>query len=118
MPILYISLFGVLGILSRYSLDGLLNDQNKNFPVSTLLINILGSLLIGIFYNLSESKISPEISKALIIGFCGGFTTFSSFSYQLVISYQSDQFLKGFLYFTLSVVLAPIVCLLAIKFTK
>lgn len=54
-----------------------------SFPLGTLLINIIGSFLIGVIYALSErgNFLTPEIRLFLTVGFCGGFTTFSTFAY-------------------------------------
>ena len=54
-----------------------------SFPLGTFLINILGSFIIGLVYALSErgNFLSPEVRLFLTVGICGGFTTFSTFSY-------------------------------------
>jgi len=74
------------------------------FPWSTFLINILGSLMIGVVFGLSEKGniLSPEWRIFLTIGICGGFTTFSTFSNDAFILMQNKEWLRFTLYATLS----------------
>lgn len=63
------------------------------FPWPTLLVNVLGCFLIGVFYQQSDRwGLSPEVRLLLTTGFCGGLTTFSTFSY------ESMQLLRGGMY--------------------
>lgn len=79
MNILLIAFFGLLGIFSRYGLDQAID--NKDFPASTFLINILGCCLAGLICGLGEKQaLTSELQSALLIGFCGGFTTFSAYA--------------------------------------
>jgi len=77
-----IALGGALGTVGRYFMSGLdYRWSNGVFPVSTLLINLLGSLAIGFFWGLFErSAVSPEARLFVMVGILGGFTTFSTFS--------------------------------------
>jgi fluoride exporter len=86
MTIAYITLGGVVGTLARYFLQGLLQTRGGSFPTGTLAINVLGSLLLGFIMRLATGAavISPELRGALTIGFCGAFTTMSTFSYESV----------------------------------
>lgn len=115
MQIISISLFGVLGIISRYSLDKLLQSQNAFFPYSTLLINILGCFLIGLLWHNNYLRFPEYIHQGLTIGFCGGFTTFSSFAIQLINIQQSQDLNKSLIYFALSVILGVMACLAGLK---
>lgn len=78
---------GFFGSVSRYILSGLVYRilGNTYFPYGTLAVNVLGCLLIGFFGGLSESRqlFSPEIRLLIFIGFIGGFTTFSTFGYEV-----------------------------------
>ena len=74
------------------------------FPWGTLLVNIFGSLLIGIFFGLSEkgTLLTPEWRIFLTVGFCGGFTTFSSFTEDAFILLQNREWFRFVLYPTFS----------------
>lgn len=80
--ILYIFLGGGTGSVLRYLIQLLISKNTASaFPVATFLINITGSILIGIFFTLSERfNLAGEIRLLLTVGLCGGFTTFSTFS--------------------------------------
>ncbi len=87
-------------LVSRYfqiSVDSL-------FPWGTFVVNIAGSLLIGIFFGLSErgNFLTPEWRIFLTVGLCGGFTTFSSFSNDALLLIQSREIIRVLLYASLS----------------
>ena len=76
--ILLVALGGALGSVCRYLLSKL---SLGTFPWGTLTVNILGSLLIGLLTGLMlRGSVSPEMKLLLVTGFCGGFTTFSTFA--------------------------------------
>ena len=77
------------------------------FPWGTFTVNVAGSLLIGIFFGLAERNnlISSSMQLFLITGFCGGFTTFSTFSDDLFLLLQQKQGLYFVLYLGLSLLL-------------
>lgn len=79
----------------------------STFPWSTLTVNVVGSLLIGIFYGMAEKHnlLSPAMNVFLITGFCGGLTTFSSFADDLFLQLQGREFLQFTLYLTASLAL-------------
>lgn len=74
------------------------------FPWGTFLVNILGSLLIGIFFGLSEKEnlLTPEWRIFLTVGICGGFTTFSSFTDDAFILLQNKEWFRFTIYPTFS----------------
>lgn len=81
--LIYVALGGAAGTLARYGLGSWAQRWSIGFPVGTLLINVIGSLLLGFLMRvLVESTVGAELRVALTIGFCGGFTTFSTFSYE------------------------------------
>jgi fluoride exporter len=83
--LIFIGLAGLVGTLCRYSLSGLVARRfGETFPTGTLLVNIIGCFLAGfLFYLLHERFLVSEIVRtAIMIGFLGGFTTFSSFGLQ------------------------------------
>ena len=77
------------------------------FPWATFSVNILVSLIIGVLYGLGEryNVITPQTSALLITGFCGGFTTFSSFSNDIYLILNQREWGVGLLYILLSVIL-------------
>ena len=103
-----IALGGALGSLSRYGAQSyVLKLYPFTFPLGTFLVNVSGCLLIGLFYALSEkgNLISPEWRLFLTTGFCGGYTTFSTFAYENANLMRSSDFLYVGLYTIGSVVL-------------
>ena len=83
--LLFIGLAGLTGTLCRYGLSGLIARRfGETFPTGTLLVNIIGCFLAGfVFFPLHERFLVSEVVRtALMIGFLGGFTTFSSFGLQ------------------------------------
>jgi CrcB protein len=83
--IVLLSLAGVLGTLGRYWLSGVLARRyGETFPVGTLAVNVLGCLLAGALYQLLQERylVSQTVRTALMIGFLGAFTTFSSYALQ------------------------------------
>jgi fluoride exporter len=84
--IAYIALGGIVGTVARYLVQGVLQTRGGTFPTGTLAINIVGSFLLGfvIRFATGSAVISPELRGGLTIGFCGAFTTMSTFSYETI----------------------------------
>ena len=92
--ILYIALFGALGCLARYFLSGWVYELiGRTLPYGTLAVNVIGAFLIGLVmeFSLRSAAVSPEMRVGLTIGFLGGFTTFSTFSYETFRLLKSAQ---------------------------
>ena len=112
---LWIALGGALGSVGRYWLNGIVSERFAVFPAGTLVINILGSLVIGIVAALTspEGRMAPEsramVSQFVMVGICGGFTTFSSFSLQTLNLLREREWL----YAGSNVVLSVVLCLVA-----
>ena len=78
---------GGIGAVSRYGLSGLVQRvSGAAFPIGTMSVNLLGSLFIGLIMSLSDRflVITPNVRIFLTIGALGGFTTFSTFSYETI----------------------------------
>ncbi len=87
MKILYLGIFGGLGCVARYMVSGwVYNLAGKSLPYGTLAVNVIGSLLLGLIMegSLRSTLLSPELRFGITVGFLGGFTTFSTFSYETV----------------------------------
>ena len=77
------------------------------FPSGTLLINVTGSLIIGfIFRYAADGTMSPEVRGLLTTGFCGGYTTFSAFSWEAVRLIEDGDYYRAAWYIGLSVMLS------------
>ena len=90
---------GFLGALARYGLSGLVHQQTPltTFPYGTLVVNLLGCLVIGVFAGLAESRqlFGPEFRTFALIGILGGFTTFSTFGYETFAMIRDDEYLRA-----------------------
>ena len=102
MQIVLIGIGGALGAITRYFISKYLFIEST-FPSSTLIINLVGSLLLG-FLIFSAFIKKHEIYLMITTGFLGAFTTFSTFSFELLHFLQQDQILLALLYTILSAV--------------
>ena len=90
-----VSLGAAIGGALRYGLSSYVNkSQSSIFPTGTLLVNVLGSFVLGIimFYLSEKEIIGNEIRLFLSVGLCGGFTTFSTFSYETLMLFRDSEF--------------------------
>ncbi len=89
---------GACGALARYGLTDLIsNGIGRGFPYGTWVVNVLGSLLIGVLYALLVERMlaGPEWRGLLMIGLLGAFTTFSTFSLETVLLMEQTAYLKA-----------------------
>ncbi len=106
--ILYVAAGSGLGGILRYGMQMLMHRiYPTTFPLATLLINLIGSFLIGLFFALIEKGTLPAIETRLFLmtGICGGFTTFSAFSMDNIALLRSGEWLYFSLYTVGSVAL-------------
>ena len=106
--IYWIAFGSALGGAARYSLGGLVQRLAPGeFPLGTLVINILGSFLLGFIvrYALETPAVSAEVRAFLTIGLCGGFTTFSTFSYESATLLERGEWSRLAVYAGLSLLL-------------
>ena len=102
--ILYVGAGSFLGGALRYAVS-LLLKCNGSFPWATFSVNMIGCLLIGLLMGLSMRlpNISQQVLLFLSIGFCGGFTTFSTFSKEGLMMLQSANYLLFAIYVLASI---------------
>jgi fluoride exporter len=97
--ILLIGFAGLVGTLARYWLSGWADQWwGGTFPFGTFLVNAVGCLLIGFLFHVTQEKylVDPVVRSVLLVGFLGGFTTFSSFAVQSFNLLRDDElFLAG-----------------------
>lgn len=93
--IILVGIGGLLGSIVRYlSAAFITKTLSSSFPYGTFAVNIIGCLIIGIIFGLSERfDWLPEWRLFLATGFCGGFTTFSSFAYENISLLQDKDYL-------------------------
>ena len=114
---LWVALGGAIGSVARFGIGGLVSDKfGQSFPWGTLVVNVTGSFLIGLIGALAapEGRLNPQsrmfASQFLMYGICGGYTTFSSFSWQTLQSLQDRQWL----YAGGNVLLSVALCMVAV----
>lgn len=104
--ILLIGAGGFVGSIARYLVSRLNNHiEFFSIPVGTLLVNILGSLLLGFLTGIAEKSplLTVELRMTLMVGLCGGFTTFSTFTGENLMLMRNGQFLPVIFYTVLSI---------------
>jgi fluoride exporter len=105
--ILLIALFGAIGTLARYGLQGVVQiKMGGTFPYGTLLINLTGCFFLGLIGQMTLNRviIPPEWRMAIAVGFFGGYTTFSSFGWETAKMLEAGEWLRGSTYVAASVV--------------
>jgi len=105
--ILMIGIGGFFGSIGRYLLSaGMQQFILTAFPLGTLTVNTIGSFLIGLLYGLSErgALLNTDLKLFLTVGFCGGFTTFSTFSHESLMLLRDGQTAYFILYATGSLI--------------
>ena len=104
-----VAIGAALGGAARYYLASAIQQRvGPTFPWGTLVINVSGSLLLGVLmrYALATPSVSAELRAFLTTGFCGGYTTFSTYSYETATLLEDGQYGRAGTYALASVVLA------------
>ncbi|MGD2119224.1 MAG: fluoride efflux transporter CrcB [Chromatiales bacterium] len=110
--LLAIAAGGAIGALSRFWVStSVYQWLGKDFPYGTLVVNLVGSLVMGLLYVLLIERLAsaPEVRALLLIGFLGSFTTFSTFSLETLSLLEQAELFKA----TLNIAVSVVSCLLA-----
>lgn len=109
-----------LGGIARYLLSRWIQQTIlSSFPYGTFFVNIVGCFMIGIFYGLFERQLlENNLRMFLTVGFCGGFTTFSTFSQENLLLLRDGNFYYFFLYIALSIIIGLIATIIGYILTK
>jgi CrcB protein len=97
---LWVSLGGAIGSAARFWVSGMVAQRyGQTFPLGTLTVNVTGSFIIGLFAALTDPDgrwlVTPSFREFFMIGVCGGYTTFSSFSLQTLALAQEGEWLRA-----------------------
>ncbi len=111
---------GGFGSVLRFLVGKYLNNVEAGIPYGTFIVNVLGSLLIGIILGLAAKNdtLSPNQTLFLATGFCGGFTTFSTFAYENHVFLKSGDFTSFAIYTIASFVLGFLAVFLGLYVVK
>ncbi len=121
MPLLLVSLFGLLGVLCRYGTDVWVSQRYAgDFPASTLIINAAGCAIAGMIFALGSAGKLPSLAltTGLIVGFCGGFTTFSAYALQTVLLAEKAGWTSALSYFLISPLVGLAAAFLSVAATR
>jgi len=112
---LWIAIGSALGGMSRYACSRYIAVWfGETFPWGTIFVNVLGSFIIGFFATLTgpdgRAMVAPDMRMFVMVGFCGGYTTFSSFSIQTLDLIRNRDFLEA----GGNILLSVILCMIAV----
>jgi CrcB protein len=115
MAYLWIAIGSALGGMARYWCAGIAaNSIGETFPWGTLIINVVGSFVIGFFATMTgpdgRIMVTPELRQFVMVGLCGGYTTFSAFSLQTLNLVHGGEFLHA----GMNIVYTVVLCLIAV----
>ncbi len=113
---LAVGMGGFIGSVARYLVSRVEFQKSGNYPINTLLVNVVGAVLIGmIIVYAKENGMSDEKLLFLKMGLCGGLTTFSTFSVETFDFIESGNMMMGIAYVTVTVLLCVLGVYLGMK---
>jgi CrcB protein len=113
-----IALFGAIGTLARYGLQGVVQVRmGGGFPYGTLLINLTGCLVLGFVGQLTLNRmlLSSDLRMAITVGFFGGYTTFSSFGWETAKMLEDGEWMRATTYVSASVIAGLLLSVVGIR---
>ena len=118
---LMIFLGGGCGASLRFAIGRFTPPLTKyHFPIITFSINILACFIMGYLYAvfLDRANMDPALKLALTVGFCGGFSTYTAFSLEVLEMFKSQQFFAGIIYITGTIIIGVLAVWLGVKCGK
>lgn len=118
MQLALIAIFGAVGTLARYGLQGLVQVRaGSAFPYGTLLINLTGCFFLGLIgqFTLNRMVLPPDWRVAITVGFFGGYTTFSSFGWETAKMLEEGEWLRASAYVGASVMVGLVLSVAGIR---
>ena len=118
--ILLVFIGGGLGSVCRYLISEIIFLKKFDFPYPTFISNVLGCFLIGLAlgWSIKNSELNSSLIILFTVGFCGGFTTFSSFSQESLNLINNNQFFYFFSYLILSITIGVLFVFIGTKIGK
>lgn len=119
--ILWIAFGGAIGSVLRYLISAALQGSAGLFPIGTMIVNIVGSILLGVLFAVQDGgqkTLSDELWFFLSIGLCGGFTTFSTFGLETYLLWKEKHVVEAALYMISSMIVAPAAIAIGYAITK
>ncbi|WP_062059772.1 fluoride efflux transporter CrcB [Aquimarina longa] len=116
----FVFIGGGTGSIARYLISKYFNNSSIAIPYGTFIVNTLGCLFIGLIlgFSLKSNTMSQNTVALLATGFCGGFTTFSTFAYENHVLLKSGDFINFFLYTAGSLLIGLLFVFLGIFIAK
>lgn len=105
-PFLQVALGGAIGATARYGVYRAIPFHGPGFPVATVAVNVLGSLVMGLLAALMAHRWNADFAPLLLTGVLGGFTTFSAFSLDVLTLWERGQQGGALIYVLVSVLLS------------
>ena len=118
--ILLVFIGGGLGSVCRYLISEIIFLKKFDFPYPTFISNVLGCFLIGLAlgWSIKNSELNSSLMILFTVGFCGGFTTFSSFSQESLTLINNNQLFYFFSYLLLSITIGILFVYIGMKISK